>query len=125
MDYALDEAFRRAEGEAFDPFYFQAGENIAPGVFQVEYDFFIEQYWALEEFEAAREVRFQWHGREWRIDRPGTLGDIHYVWLTGLDTGPGLLQLVLVRKRPWTERLQHLGRGREWEIWESEMEVRP
>jgi hypothetical protein len=117
VDYALDEAFRRAEGEEFDPLYYQAGEEVAPGVFQVEYDFFIEQVWTAPDFEAAEGIRFPWHGREWRIPKPEVLGDIHYVWVTGLEVGPGSLQLVLVRKRGWKERLK--GLKEVWELWES------
>lgn len=120
VDYALDEAYRRAEGEEFDPFYYQAGEEKAKGLYQVEYDFFIEQVWTAEQFEAAAEVRFSWHGEEWRIPRPEVLGDIHYVWIAGLDVGPGSLQVVLVRSRSWKERLKGLTEGRTWELWESE-----
>ncbi|MFC1660660.1 hypothetical protein ACFL3S_04210 [Gemmatimonadota bacterium] len=120
VDYALDEAFRRAEGEDFDPFYYQAGEEVAPGVFQVEYDFFIEKTWTPEEVDAAREIRFKWHGKEWQIPRPEFLGDIHYVWITGVDSGPGALQVVLVRKRGWKERMKDLKEDRELELWESE-----
>jgi hypothetical protein len=120
VDYALDEAFRRAEGEDFDPFYYQAGEEVAPGVYQVEYDFFIEQAWSNPDFVGATELRFSWHGREWRLPRPQALGDVHYVWVRGVPVGPGALQLVLVRRLSWRERLRGLGRDREWVLWESE-----
>lgn len=120
LDYALDEAYKRAEGEDFDPFYFQSGEEKAKGLFQLEYDFFVEQIWDDHEFGVADEVRFSWHGEEWRIPRPEVLGDVHYVWITGPEVGPGTLQVVLVRKRSWRERLKGLAEGRPWELWESE-----
>jgi hypothetical protein len=120
VDYALDEAYRRAEGEEFDPFYYQAGEEKAKGLYQVEYDYFIEQVWTAEGFQAATEVRFSWHGEEWWIPRPEVLGDIHYVWIAGPDVGPGSLQVVLVRSRSWRERLKGLAEDRAWELWESE-----
>jgi hypothetical protein len=116
----MDEAYRRAEGEEFDPFYYQAGEEKTEGLFQVEYDFFAEQVWEEGDFRDADEVRFYWHGEEWRIPRPEVLGDIHYVWITGVDVGPGALQLVLVRKRSWKERLKGLAEDRAWELWESQ-----
>lgn len=124
VDYAMEESFRRADGEEFDPFYYQSGLEIAPAVFQVEYDFFLEQLWDEEAFEAALWIEFSWHGGKWRIPRPPELGDLHYVWIDGVDVGPGALQLVLLRKRGWRERLRGLGRGRAEEdgprIWESE-----
>ncbi|MFC1574923.1 hypothetical protein ACFL3Z_02465 [Gemmatimonadota bacterium] len=122
VDYAMDESFLRAEGEDFDPFYYQHGLEVAPGLFQVEYDFFLEQVWAQEDFGAAQAIGFSWHGQEWHIPRPDRLGDLHYLWVAGPDVGPGSLQLVLIRIRSWKERLKGLGGDREWEIWESEAE---
>jgi len=120
VDYAMDEAFHRAEGEDFDPFYYQRGMEIAPGLFQVEYDFFLEQAWTEEDFEGARSIEFSWHGARYRIPRPERLGDIHYVWVRGVEVGPGALQMVLVRKRGLKERLRGVKGGGEAELWESE-----
>ena len=124
VDYALDESFARAEGEDFDPFYYQHGFEVAPGLFQVEYDFFLEQVWEQEAFDAAGTVGFMWHGAPWHVPRPEALGDLHYVWVDGVDVGPGSLQLVLVRKRSLKERLKGLAREGKWEMWESEAEAR-
>lgn len=120
VDYAMEEAFHRAEGQEFDPFYYQSGLEVAPGFFQVEYDFFLEQVWTQEDFTEAREIPFRWHGTEYRVPRPEVLGDIHYIWVTGVEVGPGTLQLVLIRRRGWGERLKGAGRGEKLEIWESE-----
>lgn len=123
VDYAMEEAFRRAEGEAFDPFYFRAGTEVADGLFQVEYDFFLEQPWDPEAWGTTSVVEFSWHGVQYRIPRPEALGDIHFVWIRGLEVGHGYLQLVLVRKRKWKERVKGLRREEALEIWESEAEV--
>ncbi len=123
VDYAMDEAFRRGDGEDFDPFYYQFGDEVAPGVFQVEYDFFLEQEWEQAAFDAAAHIGFAWHGKRWRILRPETLGDVHYVWIFGVEVGPGALQLVLVRKRGWGERLKGLREEKELELWESEADA--
>lgn len=123
VDYAMDEAFRRDSGEDFDPFYYQAGFEVAPGVFQVEYDFFLEQAWAQEDFDHAERVEFSWHGKRWRIPRPEALGDLHYVWVYGVDVGPGVLQLVLLRKKGWKERLKGVREARGMELWESEADA--
>jgi hypothetical protein len=123
VDYAMEEAFRRADGEEFDPFYYQLGMEVSEGLFQVEYDFFLEQVWDPTDFDAVESIGFSWHGGKWRIPKPHRLGDLHYVWIDGLDVGPGDLQLVLIRKRSWKERLKGLGEDREWELWESEATV--
>ncbi|MGD8361364.1 MAG: metallopeptidase family protein [Gemmatimonadota bacterium] len=120
VDYAMEEAFRRADGEDFDPFYYQAGMEMAPGLFQVEYDFFLEQTWTREAFDAAAYVEFSWHGAVFRVPRPETLGDVHYLWVDGVEVGPGALQLVLIRKRRLRDRLRGPGEGKELELWESE-----
>jgi predicted Zn-dependent protease with MMP-like domain len=120
VDYATEEAYRRAEGEDFDPLYYQAGVEVAPGLFQVEYDFFLEQSWEPEAFGVAEVIGFSWHGAPKRIPRPDVLGDIHYIWIKGLEVGPGSLQLVLLRKRKWRERVRKLGGEGALELWESE-----
>lgn len=120
VDYAMEEAFHRAEGQDFDPFYYQSGLEIAPGLFQVEYDFFLEQEWSREDLQAARHIDFEWHGQGYRVSRPPLLGDIHYLWVTGVEVGPGALQLVLIRRRSLLERLKGVGKGRELDLRESE-----
>jgi predicted Zn-dependent protease with MMP-like domain len=111
FDYAMEEAFKRAEGEPFDPLYYRAGTRVAPGLFQVEYDFFLEQFWTQDAFDGTSGVAFSWHGTSREIPRPEVLGDIHYVWIEGLEVGPGTLQLVLLRKKGWIQGLKDLGKG--------------
>ncbi len=123
VDYAMEEAFHRAEGLEFDPFYYRSGLEIVPGVFQVEYDFFIEQRWTSEELARKELLEFSWHGEFWRVRRPERLGDIHYVWIHGLDVGPGALQLVLIRKRGWREKLGEWRGDYRAELLESDLEV--
>lgn len=121
VDYAMEESFKRSEGLDFDPCYYQSGDEVAPGVFRVETDFFIEQEWTAERLARVGEVRFHWRGEGFRIDVPERLGDAHFIWIDGVDAGPGELQLVLVRKRRWWEAF--LKRPAE-ELWESEAVAR-
>jgi len=123
VDYAMEEAYCRAEGGDFDPLYYQAGVEVAPGLFQVEYDFFLEQRWDPEAFEVAEVIEFSWHGVPKRVPRPDALGDIHYIWIKGLEVGPGSLQLVLLRKLKWKERVRSLRGEGALEWWESEAEL--
>ena len=128
VDYAQDEGFKRAEGEAFDPWYYQHGDRVGRGVYRVETHFFIEQRWTPEAFEVAGDIQFPWAGGRWSIPRPPQLGDLHYVWIDGVDMGAGTLQLVLVRKRSLGENLRGLLRrpdAADLELWESEAFATP
>jgi hypothetical protein len=122
VDYAMEEAFKREEGEAFDPFYYQFGIQVAPGIYQVEYDFFLEQEWSSEAFESAEVIEFSWHGEAFRVPRPSVLGDLHFIWIQGLEIGPGSLQLVLVRRRGWMKSLAS-GKVSDLVLYESVVDV--
>jgi len=122
VDYAMAEAFKREDGEVFDPFYYRSGIEVASGIYQVEYDFFIEEEWDAAAFESADFIDFSWHGNRYRVSRPEVLGDLHYVWIHGIEIGPGNLQLVLIRKRSWMKRLTS-GGASDLELFESVREI--
>ncbi|TVP76024.1 MAG: hypothetical protein EA352_06650 [Gemmatimonadales bacterium] len=122
LDYAMEETWKRGQGEDFDPWYFQSGLPLAPGTYRVEYDVYIEQVWQEPAFQAASELEFEWDGARWSIPRPDVLGDVHFIWLHGLDAGGGWVQLVLVKKRGMGERIRALFDSGPPELWESEAE---
>jgi len=53
-DWAAEENFKRHEGEPFDPVFYRSGERVAPGVYKVDDDIFLEQ-------------DLSWHGRRWSV----------------------------------------------------------
>jgi len=124
VDYALDQGFRRADGLEFDPFYYRSGDPVAPGVYQVEYDFFVEREWGEGELEPGVPVPFAWHGRSYEIPAPSRLGDVHFVWVRGVEVGPGALEVVLVRRRGWRGGVRALLRRESLEVLESEAQAR-
>ncbi len=125
VDYAVEETFKRDDGVDFDPWYYQRGEELAKGVFRVERSFYLEQVWRVEAFERAERIAFEWHGTRYRIPRPERLGDVHFVWIEGADTGPASLELVLVRRRSWWEDVRRLGSMYRPVVLESEAEAEP
>lgn len=125
LDYAADESYRRFDGESFDPWYYRHGEAVAPSLWKVEDDYYLEQVWSEPDFERARAIEFQWQGARYRVPRPQRLGDVHFVLVHGVSTDGGVLELVLVRRRPWREALRRLLRPAEPEVLESEAEARP
>jgi len=124
VDYAMDESFKRWDGEDFDPWYYQSGDPLGEGVYRVEYDVYLEREWSPGELDAG-EIRFPWHGVEYTIPVPEEPGDIHYIWIHGVETGLGWLQVVLVRKRGWWEQMKRALAGEKAEILESEAEALP
>ena len=125
VDYASDETFKRDDGLDFDPWYYQHGEDLGGGVFRVEHNFYLEQVWTPRDFEDARSIDLMWHGVRYRVPRPAELGDVHYVWVSGIDVGPATLELVLVRRHSWWESARRLLGTYRPLILESEAEAEP
>lgn len=104
-DYADDHSFRRAAGESFDPHFYRAGEPAGEGVFRVGDDWYVEA--AIRQAEPAR-IEFRWRGALWSLRPGGPPGDVTYVRVLGLETGPGDLWAVATRKGSW---LRSIWRG--------------
>jgi hypothetical protein len=124
VDYAQEESYKRESGLDFDPWYYQSGVPLAPSVYRVEKDVYIEQAWRPEAFADAKTIEFDWDGRRWSVDRPGELGDVHYIWVHDLDAGGGWLQLVLLRSEGWRERIGRMMRRQPPDLRESEGQAR-
>jgi len=105
VDYAMDETFRRDAGEPFDPWYWQSGDPVGEGVYRVEYDWYLEHRWRDGGLRAGEEIPFSWHGERYAIPAPADSADVHFIRIDGVDVGPGLLELVLVRDAGWRERM--------------------
>ncbi len=125
VDYAMDQLFNRNEGLGFDPWYYQHGDDLTGGVFRVERSWYLEQAWRPEDFEAAGFVEFDWRGTAYRIPRPEELGDVHYVWVEGVESGEDTLELVLVRRRSWWEDAKRLLGTYRPRVLESEARAEP
>ena len=125
VDYAADETFKRMEGERFDPWYWQHGDQVGPGVYRVEGAWYLEQEWDPEAFSGVEELDFEWRGDRYRIPAPEELGDVHFVLLDGLPEVEGEVELVLVRRRGWWDNLRRLFGGGETLILESGAAAEP
>jgi hypothetical protein len=103
VDFAMDENFKRLRGDPFDPFFYRAGERIAPGTYQAERELFIEVEQAEQPGDA---VEFQWRGRRAVVPVPPEPGDVTFIQVVdGLDVDflaeEFELCVVLVRHRHW------------------------
>jgi Zincin-like metallopeptidase len=95
-DWATDENFARGDGQLFDPTFYRAGEQLAPGVYQVDADVFIEQR-AGGRGKGDRVIA--WHGRRYRVPMPPGIQPPLFVTLDGLLTPPAGDVVLVVLKR--------------------------
>lgn len=121
VDYAMDESFKRHEGRPWDPWFYQHGERIAPGVYMAEDQAFVELEFSPADFDATDEIVFEWRGARWGFPRPEALGDVHFVRVDGVPDAPPLLEVVLVRRLGWWERVMRALRGHATEVLESDV----
>jgi hypothetical protein len=95
LDRAAEANYARQDGEPFDPLFYHDGEAVAPGVFRVEDDYFLEQTVR----DRPDRVRFGWHGIEYEIAVPREASLPALLVVEGVDDPPpGELVVVLVRK---------------------------
>ena len=93
LDAAAEANFARQDGEAFDPSFYRDGEEVAPGVFRVEDDYFLELR------PNGQVVEFVWHGHSWLVDLPEEAAAPAFLTVHGLEEPPpGELVLVIPRR---------------------------
>jgi hypothetical protein len=125
VDYAADEVFKRDQGLDFDPWYYQQGEAVAPGMFRIENSWYIEQTWTSDAFERATHLDFEWQEVALRVPRPEVLGDVHFVWIRGVEDEHATLELVLLRNSTWWEDVKRLAGASRPVVHESEANAEP
>lgn len=121
VDYAVDESFKRERGEVFDPWYFQWGQPVGEGEYRIEDEVYIERVLTGDEFESLNEIEFTLNGQVYKLPRPEELGDVHFVVVEGVEP---YVQIVLVRRASWRERLRGALRSRVPTVLESGAEAR-
>jgi hypothetical protein len=97
-DWAAEHNFARHEGKPFDPLFYRSGEKVAPGVFKVDDDIFIERETGNVQ-RGGSGVDVTWHGRSYRVPLSAGPSRPAFIVLQGLDEPPlGDAVLVLPRR---------------------------
>ena len=127
VDYAADQSFKRFDGEPYDPWYYQQGDEVEPGTYQVEKSWYVEVVLTADELAAREVVEFTWKGRGYRVPAPEEDADVHFVLLTGLGAEDEAVELVIARRRGWWESLRGLFGSSEPVVaeWEADPEPVP
>ena len=120
VDQAMEQAFQRDKGLAFEPDYYRRGDRIGPGVYAVEDDVYIEQLWKPADFARAERFGFSWAGRSYEIGDPVELGDFHFIRIVEGIPAPPFIELVLVRRDSWWTRVRRALRRTGMEVFESD-----
>ena len=114
LDAAVEENFRRADGEAFDPFFFRLGERLGDGWYQLEDAFFLEVDATDRDC-----VEFTWNGVRYHVDLPHFDEDVVFLDIeSGVDDPPSELCLVLLRQRRLRARVRAVLKGG-WKVAEA------
>jgi predicted Zn-dependent protease with MMP-like domain len=96
LDYAVEQNFRRADGQSFDPLFYRAGELMGAHTYRVEHDVFVEIETNSHE---ALDYELQWQGRSYRVAIPASSADVLFTVLAELPGLVGELAVVRVRRR--------------------------
>lgn len=101
-DWAADQNFARGDEQPFDPTFYRSGEQLAPGVYKVEDDVFIETEGRGGAGKRGEGPAFEvtWHGRRYRVPRPAGAREPLYLTLRGLLAPPAGEVVVVVPQRP-------------------------
>lgn len=113
-DWASEQNFARQEGEPFDPTFYRCGEKLAPGVYKVDDDVFLE----LDARKAGRaSADIVWHGGTYHVPLPEARRAAMFLTLEGLAAPPAgdavlvvpasfsLWGLLLGQSRPGAQRV--------------------
>jgi len=96
VDYAVDENFKRVDGEPFDIFFFRSGELLEANTYRVDQDVFIE---VLTLDRRPFDFDFTWEGVRYRARIAAADADVTYVELDGVLHAAGGFYVVRVLKR--------------------------
>lgn len=92
LDYAVDENFKRLEGQHFDPSFYRAGKPKDGGWYQVEDNYF-------REFErTGTELEFGWGGERYRVSVPESRAEVLFLEVDADEPLPPGLVLVITRE---------------------------
>lgn len=114
FDYAVEQNFKRLDGEAFDPLFFRAGEQIAPNVYQVEQDIFVEV--DRGQLVSDHIARFDWEGKRYALRVPTSDADVTFVEIDNPPSEQWEFCVVVVANRGTLKMLSDLIRRRQLSV---------
>ena len=123
FDYAVDQNFKRLDGELFDPLFFRVGEQIAQHTYRVEDDLFFEVEAA--QVPASRVVEIEWQDAVYRVRVPASAADVTYVEIENPPDERLEFCLVVVAARGALRTIGDLLRRRPLTVGNSSAPIEP
>jgi hypothetical protein len=108
VDYAVDENFKRVDGEAFDPLFYRAGERMGEDMYRVEEDVFIE---VVRSDTRAFVFEFQFERTQYAVEVPGRTADVLFAYIEEPPLASADFCIVRVLKRGVFATLRAAMRG--------------
>ncbi len=103
VDAAVEQNFRRIDGESFDPLYYLGGEDLGGGLYRVEDAWFLEL--DAGEPDEAGFITFMWDEQAYRIRPPAAMEPVVFLSVDGVPDVTGELCLVVRRRQGYMQRL--------------------
>lgn len=123
LDYAVDQNFRRLDGESFDPLFFRAGEQIGERTYCVEEDVFFEV--PASELPANRTVALEWQGARHQLRIPALNADVTFLQIENPPAGRLAFCVVVVAARGPLRMIGDLLRRRPLTVGQTTASLEP
>lgn len=107
LDAAMEENFKRLDGQRFDPLFYRSGEVVAEGRFRLDDSVFVETTGPRD-----RPFNFEFNGDQFAIELPASEADVLFLTVEGLDEAPDEVIVVSLRPRSAASRLFSILRRR-------------
>lgn len=95
FDAAAEHNFARHEQDAFDPQFYLAGEQLAPDVYQVDHDVFIDRVLRG----SPSRLQFGWAGKQYEVELPAGLRLPALLEVEGVEHPPSGSLVLALRRR--------------------------
>lgn len=113
FDYAVDQNYKRLNGDSFDPLFFRAGAAIGDGAYRVEEDVFLEL-----PLRVNQPIEFTYEGERYRVAHSAAPADVIYLELADGPEVKGVFHVVLVAARSPLRQLGDALRRRPMKVTE-------
>ncbi len=106
FDWAVEQNFARHDGEPFDPAFYLEGQELAPSVYQVDDDVFLDR----EVSGVPPEVGLEWRGRGYVVAVPAGATLPAFLAVENVGEPPAGELVLVLRRKPGLRALLAPGR---------------
>lgn len=105
LDQAAEQNFARQDGDPFDPLFYLDGEKVAPEVYKIDDDYFLDRL--VRGRVPPAELTFGWHGGGYRTQVPAEARLPSFLTVEGVAEPPPGELVIALRRKPGLLDLVH------------------